>query len=438
MVNEQIVMNIFRRLFDAAGRVDRSEVALRVLAVFQLLLMFATLPLWLQSGHFPVVRFFHAGLFPEFLLPAASGMLGTGCMVLALFGSGRTGSLPSSSKVRRGNLLVGQVLAAGVISVAGNQQCLQAWHAFFLWGLTSFFLQHPQHRLSALRQLMACVYVCSGLSRVSLSPESGPTGMILGQLAQWLPEALSPGPTAFKLVCQTAGFAEAAIGLLLIANGRLRATGAITAFALHVSLLLALGPLGLNHHAGVLLWNLSFLFLIPLVCRSTAVRANETGEHTRSLAARWLKVWSSALWLCSLAGLVGLTDAWPAWQLYSPRPEQWQLWISRERAADLRPPFNSALSQTSVDGFVSLRLDLLSLMQTRSPLYPEDRFQLAIIESVLQTLPEDTLFVVRIDEPVVFPWWQRHIRELRSRVDLVREHQRFLFNSWPSWPGADD
>ncbi|MFM8476148.1 MAG: hypothetical protein ACKOEO_10175, partial [Planctomycetaceae bacterium] len=141
------------------------------------------------------------------------------------------------------------------------------------------------------------------------------------------------------------------------------------------------------------------------------------------------RAWCGLLWGISLAGLVGITDNWPSWQLYSSRPETWQLWIDRQYTSRLPAELSRATASTAVDGLVPVRLDLVSLQQTGSPLYPEDRFQLALIEQTLAQLPEDCRFRVRIDQPQVWCWWRRTVRQINDRRVLQAEHNRFWLNS---------
>lgn len=423
----------------ANASIQIADTAVRLLAAFQLLLMFVTLAIWYNSGPFPVIPLLNPSRFPLPPLTTCSTVLALACLVIALSGGFRRLAIAKQARiVSRWTLIA---FTAGIVATVANQQCLQAWHVFFLWALSASLFLKPERRLIAIRHLFACVYVCSGLSRISNTPASSATGMILAQLVVWLPDAVRPNQDQFTLICHAAAFFEIALGLLLLVPGRLQRIGLSAACCLHGTLLLALGPLGLGHHAGVLIWNLCLLFLLPLTFRLPVERLS---KHTMSgngksqtsatpgirLSADAL--WFLLLWTISLAGLAGITDNWPSWQLYSPRPEQWQLWIDRRSATHLSPPFVTSPILATVDQFIPVRLDQASLVHTGTPLYPEDRFQLALIESVLQQLPPDARFEVRIDQPNRFPWWTRTLRTIQTREELAREHQQFLFNSYPA------
>lgn len=406
-------MNALLRVIQPETPALRVQHVLRLLAGFQLLLMLCTLPLWLNDGRFPAVPLFSVPALPPQLLAVVSAAFAFGCLLLVL----QSRDAPTGGSVRRFPWLPSLLLLCGLIAGCCNQHCLQAWHAFFLWFVLSCFIRDPQRQLSALRQIPACVYVCSGLSRLSLEPESGPTGMILGQLTAWLPASLQPAAATFQLLCHAAAWSEVALGLLLLSRGRPGRWAIAAAMLLHAALLLALGPFGLKHNPAVLLWNLCFLLLLPLLYG----RPHGLPQTPRR--------WCWLLWCSSLAGLVGITDNWPSWQLYSSRPEHWQLWIDRQHISGLSPDFARATSSTAVDGLVPVRLDLVSLQQTGSPLYPEDRFQLALIEQTLARLPDDCRFKVRIDQPQVWCWWRRTVRQISDRRALQAEHNRFWLNS---------
>lgn len=60
---------------------------------------------------------------------------------------------------------------------------------------------------------------------------------------------------------------------------------------------------------------------------------------------------------------------------------------------------------------------------------PEDRFQAAVIEAFLQTMPTSTDFQIRITEPHQFRWWQRRERRIFTLQQLREEQARFLLNA---------
>ncbi|MFZ9092543.1 MAG: hypothetical protein ACO3FE_20900, partial [Planctomycetaceae bacterium] len=69
------------------------------------------------------------------------------------------------------------------------------------------------------------------------------------------------------------------------------------------------------------------------------------------------------------------------------------------------------------------------LAQTGSPMYPEDRFHLGVLERILSESDPDLRFRILIDEPDGLIWWRRRQREIRSVAGLVGERSRFVLNA---------
>lgn len=393
----------------------QSQVALltlRLAAGFQLLLMSATWKLWLNPGSFPLVPLLPLHLRPQ-LIPAASIPLAAGCLLLIF------NVLPQPRLQKRVVLLT---LVAAAVPVLGSLQCLQAWHWLFMITLLLNLLPLPA---SNLRAVIAALYVCSGLSRFSQFPEQGPVGLIVRQLLLFAGQP-AVHPETVRLCCHLACAFEILAGLALLFAGSLPGITAAAAAVMHLSLLAALGPFGLGHHPAVLLWNLHLLLLVPLLALTApACRLN---PHSVSAAVR-AYLPAALHWLFALSGLFGIADNWPSWQLYSSRPESWQLWIRRDQAARLPDNLQPWLSRTVVDGWQPLSLERLSFAATSSPLVPEDRFQAAVIEAFLQTMPTSTDFQIRITEPHQFRWWQRRERRIFTLQQLHEEQARFLLNA---------
>ena len=202
------------------------------------------------------------------------------------------------------------------------------------------------------------------------------------------------------------------------------------AVLLHLILLLALGPLGLNQHSAVLLWNTSLLFVVPLCFVAKDVSLTHPADERTTISHRWLTFALFTTWILPLSALIGIADNWTGWQVYSQRPERWTCLIhdaDRPTLPDFLRKYTAAPPPFS--DWTPIRLEQWSLDATQAPLYPEDRFQLAIIESVLSQLPADSRFRVEISEPARLFWWRRRSREAASLIELQIEHRRFLLNS---------
>lgn len=385
----------------------RSVNALRILAAFELALILATWPLWWRNHSFPVIPLLRGFTLPVIVDRIAVCILLVACLVVA----------GSSERIFGSRNARGMSLVAALILCVGNQQCLQAWHWLFILGLgTSFF--KAEDRLRLLRSILASVYVCSALSRMAPNPHQGTSAAIVDQLI-WMTRVgppLAHGRSA-EIVCHALNLAELAVGLLLIRPAS-RRHGILAAMGLHVTLLFALGPFGLRHHNGVLIWNVCFLCLIPAVFFGpvSVSGSGGTGQRWRYQLATLF------VWLFPLSGLFGIADNWPAWQLYSTRPESWTLQVHDTDIKHLDPGIRPYVSEPApLDDWVTVRLDRWSLAETESPMYPEDRFQCAVIRHIIEKLPDDAEFRVEISAPERWFWWRRIHHSLTTSAALNAE-----------------
>ncbi|RLT04552.1 MAG: hypothetical protein DWI22_16355 [Planctomycetota bacterium] len=377
---------------------------MRILAGFEILLIAVTWPLWWGNSSFPAIPLMH-----DFSLPIVADRIFL-CILLTvcIFVAGATGDRPTDKVMRIA------ALAAALMLCVCNQHRIQAWHWLFICGVaTSFF--KPQEGLQLFRGLLASIYVCSAFSRMAPLAHVGMSAAIVDQLL-WMfgiqPELLAGRVS--EILCHGFNLGELGVGLLLLWP-KSRHSGMLLAMLLHGTLLLALGPLGLRHHTAVFIWNLCFLCLLPVVFSGRIIAAPplQTGQH-------WsYRVASCFVWLFPLSGLFGIADNWPAWQLYSTRPETWVLRVRESSTRDLDQSLQPHISGPAPLGdWVVVRLDRWSLAETESPLYPQARFQRELICRVLAKLPDNAEFSVDISEPQRWFWWKRIHRTLNTRAQM--------------------
>ena len=398
----------------------RTSAGLLVLAVFELALIAATRPLWLERTDFPRV--------PLLAIPLGNFVEGNAvclffvtwnCMLIARL-------ISKSSPMQVIRLVFGVDLLTGVSLVFADQHRLQAWHWLFLLSLAVAVVLQGANRLTVMRQIVASVYVCSALSRITFVPANGITGVIVRQLVSQLgiaPAGLSDH--AFNLLCHTMTAGELLVGLLLLTR-RTRPLGWLGAVALHGTLLIVLGPWGLNHHTGVLLWNICFLCLVPvLFVGNDLAAAREEQEQPRRFRFALIVIWAFPI-----SGLLGLADNWPSWQLYSSRPESWILYIHETDRPRIVPTLADYVGDPApLSDWCPVMLDRWSLAQTSSPMYPEDRYQRAVIQSVLEQSGSSLRFQIAVSEPQRFCWWRRSERTIETWEQLQQERQRFLLGT---------
>lgn len=385
----------------------QQDLTLRILAAFEIALIAATLPLWTGRHSFPVVPLIDGIRPPAIVDHCVVSMLLAACA-----------SIVTLRKKRRWDLVVsGTALIAAIVLCILNQQRLQAWHWLLILGLaTSFF--RPDASVILIRSVLASVYVCSALSRLGPTAHHGMSAAIVGQLLQMI--NINPENTTGQIantLCHALNIGELAVGILLIVP-QTRRYGILSALLLHSTLLLALGPFGLRHHYGVLVWNICFLCLIPVAFAGPTSPMSQTAPWTN----RGSSVATMLIWLFPLSGLFGIADNWPAWQLYSTRPESWTLQIREQDLSKL--PENARSHVTAPLPFedsIYVKLDRWSLAETGSPMYPQSRFQREVIQQVLREFSDDDEFQIQISEPEHLRWWRRVNRTLTTLEELNAE-----------------
>ena len=410
---------------------ERQVLIVLAAALFECVLIAVTYRLWLGGSDFPAVPLIGWSVSNAIRRILGIGLIGS-CSATVIASCRQWMQLLQSTKANPVNQaldtasvvsdrlplsvrLVASVTAVfGLLCALANQHCLQAWHWLFLIVMTfaATLTARQFHRSIAL--VLASVYLCSGLSRITLSSQPNATEMIVQALMKFILPAKFAGDLrwiAGLAIVATCG--EILAGILLLLQ-RTQRIGLVMAILMHLSLMLALGPLGLNHHWGVILWNACFLCIMPLTFlrkpQPSGVRLNET----------WPGL---CLLVFSLSGLVGIADNWPSWQLYSSRPETWELWLETSAADQLPPTLKPYLATGTITGdWAVLKLDRWSLAATGAPIYPEDRFLCAVIKEVLRSMKEP-VFRVLIDEPEL-AWWKRQSRELNSREAIENEGRR--------------
>ncbi|MCA9058758.1 MAG: hypothetical protein KDA85_09670, partial [Planctomycetaceae bacterium] len=308
-----------------------------------------------------------------------------------------------------------------------NQQCLQAWHWLMLIMVVSSMQIPPAAALSTMRLAVCCIYIFSAFSRISVTVHQSMTGYVAQVLARLASVDLSE--TSVRVMCWGFVVGELLTGIALLLP-RTRRLGIGMALLLHLLLLLALGPLGMNHHVGVLIWNLCMLTLVPVLFRGPRETVMLTGQIPANAAPGGIgvKLFRGAIVVFPVLGLIGITDNWPAWQLYSPRPEVWILQVHIDARAELPEWVQPEIADPPpLQDWCAVRLDRLSLSETGSPIYPEDRFQLAVIQQVITNLA-DGVWQVSISEPETAFWQAHRQRMITTRDELDAEADRFLLN----------
>lgn len=344
-----------------------------------LLLLCLTFPIWLPSSAFPQVPWFAwMALRPVWLdLAAGSGLLFTLLAVLA--------AAPGSWRLRCSFL---GVALCWLILLAGDQLRFQPWAyqgvlIALLWALL------PAATAARwLRRLTISIYLYSAWSKLDATFLETMGPYFLNGLAisfGWKPPADWGGlPWIFPL-------GELFVAVLLCFP-RLRIYSLTLATLLHVGLLWTLGPFGLNHHLGVLAWNL-FLIVQNLLLFGPAEQHDDQAavpSGFQGFLHRVVAVGMALVFALPIFEPWGGCDIWPAWGLYAPRNQYLEVVIHKDDVAELPPEWQIPQGLQPLPqqpNWLRLRLDRLSLHLLAAPIYPQHRYQLGVIEGLAAEHP---------------------------------------------------
>lgn len=466
--------------------------ALRLsLAIATLSLVASTWPLWTGSSSFPQIPFLQC--LCEVGAWADAGALGLilGGALATLFGS--TVSLIDAGRNREAKLprialrletFGPWLIAIGLGSSALlNQHRLQpwAWHfillapvlarRIYLWNVD--FRDSPGNGVPNLNRpetldyyfplaITACVYFGSAASKVDEE-----FALTYGQ--QLINALLSAiGLSARLWSEQTRQVLASGLPLCeflvmgLVLHPRTRRVGLATSIVMHVLLLLALGPSGMNHRPGVIIWNFFFIIQNLILWRYSKAnwirsfqeeieagpRVADIQEPARAEAELkrlfWLKgpIWVFSQFLSGPLTCVAcftpvlfqfrLCDPWPAWAVYASQPARVTVLLDHAAAENLPADLRQFIQPRQLDdGRVFFRADLWSIEATGAPIYPGDRFPIAVASSFAGRPKLSNKVDVVVESQSA--WWtgERTAREYQGTEDISRLAGGFWINTRP-------
>jgi len=320
--------------------------------------------------------------------------------------------------------------------------------------------------IALARLLIASIYFFSAVSKLDRSFIDAGGGLIVERLLHSLGLVDRVSVDHRTLL---AGIVAA--GELLIAVGlcwrRSRKFAWPASMAMHVLLLISLGPWGAQSKPAVLLWNLYFvlqnLVLFGLAGELAApdsaagwhwrlprqwsfkTREESTGGQAASgtqqfgLAgrSRWMvRAIAAFAILFPLTEPFGLCDVWPGWAVYATGPERMRVLI-REGDRDRLPMAAQAYVQSPRfdDNLCLVRIDRWSLDTCNAPLYPQNRFRLGVALAIADRAELRESIVVEIDCPADRFTGKRTSLRLEGRSEIVAELQRYWLNGFPDQRG---
>jgi hypothetical protein len=152
-------------------------------------------------------------------------------------------------------------------------------------------------------------------------------------------------------------------------------------------LLAILGPWGLAHQPGVLLWNAYFIVQDLVLFWPERGLAEIVDGGLPPQRAPWpVLTLVFAVMILPLTEPWGLFDLWPSWGLYASSAERVSLQVHRVARSQLPDSLQPFVEQPADerDPWLTVRLDRWALATRRAPIYPQARVQLGIAIAVAE------------------------------------------------------
>ncbi len=364
--------------------------------------------LWTGESNFPQIPLIQSLTpVPKFVDWIGLMILLSSCSWLMVESLSTAFGAPYTSRLNRIPAIF--FVAAMLAMFALNQQRLQPWAwQFFLYAALIVVAKNRADMVHCARWLTASIYFYSAIGKFDYQFIYGLGGQLAGVFAatagiasgNWLNVAAFAMPVFELLVAVLLVFAPD------------HKTGVVLAAVFHGALIATLGPWGLDHHTGVLVWNL-FFFLI------TAILFWPLGR-TATPATLFRIPPTVAILTVALTTypLLPHVDHWLAWGLYSPNNSRCDLEV-------LQPNDDGEIIWQRVD------LGSLSLQQLGVPLYPEARFQLGVATALRKERDQENNSRIILRSKSNRLTGQRRSLNFEESESWHNIHRSFFFNWKP-------
>ena len=386
--------------------------------------MAATWRLWIPQDAYPRIPFITALIdAPDWLEYTAGG----------LWLLGLATALAPARFDRLGRFGLTAAVVGGVLLILFDQHRLQPWAYLSLLICFALLMMPKQTAVTWIRLLLISLYVHSAISKLDYSflHAHGPElcNAAIGFLGLSI-DRLNESTQAW--IALTLPLGELAIAITLWTR-RFRIVGLWLSIAMHIVLLIALGPLGLNHKPAVLLWNTQFLIQNWLLFRErtvdvapTDVESEPPSITTRCLTASGIGVLFAAI-ILPLLEPFGHFDHWPGWALYVSRPERVTVSV-HALSRDKLPEAIREQTDPPRQLWCEIHLDRWSLDALDAPIYPQGRYRLAVALAIADEAELGEAIRIVIESPANRFTGKRTRREIRGVRNLRKELRRYTIN----------
>ncbi len=344
-----------------------------------------SLKLWGSDRFFPLAPVF------EFLppIPASFDYLLLGLMFLWLV---------AIALIWRSQKLIWGFLILAFGFSLWDQNRWQPWFYQYLWmlGALSFYpwqksdANNRKASLNICRLIVVSLYFWSGIQKMNV--------LFLQEVFPWMLEPFSRHwPESLKQLVNLTGYAvpfiETAIGLGLLTR-RFRPISLGLAIAMHLFILLCIGPLGHGVNSVIWPWNLAMIaFLLLLFVRTESITAKSIIGIKNSLPH---KIGLVFFGIMPFFSFFDLWDSYLSAALYSGNIAQAHIFIEESVKKNLPSSLGAHLSKTESRAGYKLNLLDWSSEAVGVPPYPEARFYRRIAHSLCDyaTQPNDVILII--------------------------------------------
>ncbi len=352
----------------------------RVMALSTGMLVVATWPLWRPGTELPDIPWFEWAIDVP---PEPWDWV----WLIALGGLLAFQFLPRTDTRGWPSIVQGVLFGLALLLLPTDQHRLQPWvWQMLLAALIIALAPRAAIALEGLRGLTISIYVWSAISKLDWAFVEGHGQLLLDGLTQAL--GLSPAlwtPQVRQSLALSFPIGELTVALLLALPWS-RRWGLWGSIVMHSLLILTLGPLGLGHESGVLLWNVYFIVQNLLIFGRRAFPAGPGSEwdqtNPRQLRTQLTRMF--VIVVCLLPGLsiAGLWDWWPSWAVYSARPAIVRMYVDRNDVARLPSSLQAHVGASSpLSDWYPVNFDAWSFATCWCPMYPQARYRLAVIQA---------------------------------------------------------
>ncbi len=413
---------------------EQSAVCLRwVLTGFGLGLLVATRWLWVNFDDFPQVPWFAWGC----AVPQVVDLCLVPVVAVSLVASSVTRPDSMSNRICMW-LFAGSMIGLLLL----DQHRFQPWVYQLVLVAIVLATARWQSAVGLLRLLTISIYFYSAVSKCDASFCTGLGRSFLVELTNL---ACGPQPAGAPFWQTGAWPVVFPVGELLIAVGLIwpvsRRSALWCATGMHLLLLVVLGPWGLRHSTGVLIWNGYFIaqnFILFGKARNSVNQPQaDSVSIERTTPSQWiarLLIGWAVFWPCLEPW--GVCDVWPAWGLYAQHGEQLTVRITDRGLQRLPVAWQETATRRLEAGEETwdwqLRPQPVSLRSVWAPLYPQNRFQLGVILDVAKNAGVEPEEVSAIWYFPANRWTgTRRSVQLNSLAELERMADRCWLNARP-------